>query len=49
MHAWLGVRDVFKDYIFNIKLRAVMQILVDVLLIVYLCWSGVILWGIQFS
>jgi len=49
MHAWLGVRDVFKDYIFNIKLRAVMQILVDVLLIVYLFWSGVILWGIQFS
>jgi succinate dehydrogenase / fumarate reductase membrane anchor subunit len=49
MHAWLGVRDVFKDYIFNIKLRAVMQILVDVLLIVYLLWSGVILWGIQFS
>ena len=49
MHAWLGVRDVFKDYLFNIKLRAVMQILVDVLLIVYLCWSGVILWSIQFS
>ncbi|HEY9210236.1 MAG TPA: succinate dehydrogenase, hydrophobic membrane anchor protein [Methylotenera sp.] len=49
MHAWLGVRDVFKDYIFNLKLRAVMQILVDVLLIVYLFWSGVILWGIQFS
>jgi len=49
MHAWLGVRDVFKDYIFNIKLRAVMQVLVDVLLIVYLFWSGVILWSIQFS
>ncbi len=49
MHAWLGVRDVFKDYIFNLKLRAVLQILVDVLLIVYLFWSGVILWGIQFS
>ncbi|MFA7351512.1 MAG: succinate dehydrogenase, hydrophobic membrane anchor protein [Methylotenera sp.] len=49
MHAWLGVRDVFKDYIFNIKLRALLQILVDVLLIIYLCWSGVILWSIQFS
>jgi len=43
------VRDVFKDYIFNLKLRAVMQIVVDVLLIVYLIWSGVILWSIQFS
>ncbi len=49
MHAWLGVRDVFKDYIFNLKLRAVLQILVDVLLIIYLCWSAVILWSIQFS
>lgn len=46
MHAWLGVRDVFKDYIFNIKLRAVLQVLVDVLLIIYLCWAGVILWSI---
>lgn len=49
MHAWLGVRDVFKDYIFNLKLRALLQILVDVLLIIYLGWSGVILWGIELS
>jgi succinate dehydrogenase / fumarate reductase membrane anchor subunit len=49
MHAWLGVRDVFKDYIFNLKLRALLQIVVDVLLIIYLGWSGVILWGIEFS
>lgn len=46
MHAWLGVRDVFKDYIFNLSLRAVLQVLVDVLLIIYLCWAGVILWSI---
>lgn len=46
MHAWLGVRDVFKDYIFNLNLRAVMQILVDVLLIIYLGWAGVILWSL---
>ncbi len=46
MHAWLGVRDVFKDYIFNLKLRAVMQILIDVLLVIYLYWAGVILWSI---
>lgn len=46
MHAWLGVRDVFKDYIFNLGLRAVLQVLVDVLLIIYLGWAGVILWSI---
>lgn len=46
MHAWLGVRDVFKDYIFNLRLRAVLQITVDVLLIVYLIWAGFILWSV---
>jgi len=45
MHAWLGVRDVLKDYVFNLKLRVVLQTLVDVLLIVYLCWVSIILWG----
>lgn len=49
MHAWLGVRDVFKDYVFNLKLRAFLQIVVDVMLIIYLCWSVVILWGIKLS
>ena len=49
MHAWLGVRDVFKDYVFNLKLRAILQILVDGLLIIYLCWSVIILWSIQIS
>lgn len=46
MHAWLGVRDVFKDYIFNIRLRAVLQVLVDVLLVLYLGWAVMILWSI---
>lgn len=47
MHAWLGVRDVLKDYIFNLQLRAVLQVLVDVLLIGCLCWICVILWSIK--
>lgn len=46
MHAWLGVRDVFKDYVFNLTLRAVLQIVVDVLLIIYLCWVAIILWSL---
>jgi len=43
MHAWLGIRDVFKDYIFNPGLRAIFQLLVDVLLMIYLGWAIVIL------
>ncbi len=46
IHAWLGVKDVFEDYIFNLKLRAYLQIIVDVLLVVYLIWSSFILWNI---
>lgn len=46
IHAWLGVSDVFKDYIFNKKLRAYLQIIVDVLLVIYLIWVSIILWNI---
>jgi succinate dehydrogenase / fumarate reductase, membrane anchor subunit len=46
MHAWLGVSDVFKDYIFNKKLRANLQFIVDILLVVYLVWVAYILWNL---
>ncbi len=46
IHAWLGVSDVFKDYVFNKKLRAYLQIIVDILLAVYLVWVSIILWNI---
>ena len=46
IHAWLGVSDVFKDYIFNKKWRASLQVLVDILLVVYLIWVSFILWNI---
>jgi succinate dehydrogenase / fumarate reductase membrane anchor subunit len=46
IHAWLGVSDVFKDYIFNKKLRAYLQAIVDILLLVYLAWVSFILWNI---
>jgi succinate dehydrogenase / fumarate reductase membrane anchor subunit len=47
MHAWLGVRDVLKDYVFNQTLRGYMQTVVDILLTLYVIWMGVILWGIN--
>ena len=46
MHAWLGVADVLKDYVFNKTLRAYMQIVVDIVLVVYLFWLMFILWNI---
>lgn len=46
MHAWLGVRDVLRDYIFNVNLRSFLQIVVDVLLMIYLVWLSVILWNL---
>ena len=45
MHAWLGVADVLKDYIFNKTLRAYMQMAVDIVLVVYLFWLVYILWN----
>ncbi len=46
VHAWLGVADVLKDYVFNKTLRAYMQIAVDVALVAYLFWLMFILWNI---
>ena len=46
MHAWLGVADVLKDYVFNKTLRACLQIAVDIALIIYLFWSAFILWNV---
>jgi succinate dehydrogenase / fumarate reductase, membrane anchor subunit len=46
MHAWLGVADVLKDYVFNKTLRGYMQIVVDILLLIYLAWVSIILWNV---
>ena len=45
MHAWLGVADVLKDYVFNKTLRGYMQIGVDIVLVAYLFWLTFILWN----
>jgi succinate dehydrogenase / fumarate reductase membrane anchor subunit len=46
LHAWIGVRDVFRDYVFNQTLRGYLQTLVELMLLAYLGWLGLILWGI---
>lgn len=46
MHAWLGIGNVMKDYVFNIPLRLVLLGLVEVLAILQLIWIAYILWHV---
>jgi len=46
MHAWLGVSNVFKDYIFNLTVRSYLQLLAEIVLIVELIWAVLIFWRI---
>ena len=46
VHAWIGVRDVLRDYIFNQTLRTYLQVMVDLLLVIYEVWLSIILWGL---
>ena len=39
IHAWLGIRDVLKDYVPNAQMRTVMLNVVITLLWVYLGWA----------
>ncbi len=44
IHAWLGVRDVLRDYVFNQSMRACLQIVVELLLAAYFIWFCIIIW-----
>ncbi|MEQ1487529.1 MAG: succinate dehydrogenase, hydrophobic membrane anchor protein [Methylotenera sp.] len=39
LHAWLGVRDVFKDYVPNYDVREMLLKMLAVLLSVYIVWA----------
>ncbi|MDX2220426.1 MAG: succinate dehydrogenase, hydrophobic membrane anchor protein [Burkholderiales bacterium] len=44
-HAWIGVRDIWMDYIKGTALRLTLQAATAVMLIFYFIWSVAILWG----
>jgi len=44
-HAWIGMRDIFMDYIHPVAIRLTLQIGVILSLVVYTIWSVQILWG----
>jgi succinate dehydrogenase / fumarate reductase membrane anchor subunit len=46
LHAWIGVRDIFMDYVKPTGLRLALQVLVILALVLYGAWSVQILWRV---
>ena len=45
VHAWIGMRNIFMDYIKNIGVRLTLYALVKLSLVAYGVWAVQILWG----
>lgn len=45
-HAWVGVRDIYMDYLSNTAVRLLAQIATIVALLGYACWTVIILWRV---
>lgn len=45
LHAWVGVRNIFMDYIKDTGVRLILYVLVILALIAYGAWAVQILWG----
>lgn len=43
LHAWIGMRDVYMDYVKPIGLRLAVEVLTIILLVVYAAWAAQIL------
>ena len=46
-HAWVGVRNIFMDYVKPVAVRLVLQGLVICALVAYAGWGIQILWGLR--
>ncbi len=44
-HAWIGVRDIYMDYLKPTAMRLTLEVLSGAVLIAYLGWTIQILWG----
>ena len=47
LHAWVGVRNIFMDYVKDAGLRLMLYVLVILTLVAYGVWACQILWGIE--
>ena len=45
-HAWVGIRDVSRDYVKPTSIRLALEIGTILLLIGYACWTVIILWRV---
>lgn len=46
-HAWIGVRDIFMDYVKPVGVRLALQVAAGGVLVVYLGWTMQLLWGVK--
>ena len=46
LHAWVGMRDIFMDYVHPTVIRLALHVAVILILIVYAAWVVQILWGV---
>ena len=46
-HAWIGVRDIFMDYVKPVGLRLALQAATVAVLVAYLGWTIQLLWGVK--
>lgn len=46
LHAWVGIRNIFMDYVHSVAIRLMLHSVVIISLIIYLFWTVDILWGI---
>ena len=44
-HAWIGVRDIYMDYIKPVGMRVAVQVISIALLVAYFGWTLQLLWG----
>ena len=47
LHAWVGMRDIFMDYVHPTLIRLVLHVLVILALVAYAAWAAQILWSVQ--
>lgn len=47
IHAWVGMRDIFMDYVHPTLIRLALHVAVILALVAYAAWAVQILWSVQ--
>lgn len=47
IHAWVGMRDIFMDYVHSTVIRLALHVAVILALVAYAAWAVQILWSVQ--